>query len=55
MDLATLFTQKGHPIPCGSACMDYPHLSDADTKRLISTVKKIQAHKGHGKGKGKGN
>ncbi|KAG2022009.1 hypothetical protein GB937_004103 [Aspergillus fischeri] len=38
MVLATLFTEQGTPIPCGSACLDYVNLSAADKQKLMDIV-----------------
>ncbi|KAF1998684.1 hypothetical protein P154DRAFT_577791 [Amniculicola lignicola CBS 123094] len=41
MVLATLFTDSGHPIPCGSDCLQYVNLSDADAAQLKGTLKQL--------------
>ncbi|GFF84573.1 hypothetical protein IFM47457_06526, partial [Aspergillus lentulus] len=38
MVLATLFTEQGTLIPCGSACLDYVNLSAAVKQRLMGIV-----------------
>ncbi|KAF7168431.1 hypothetical protein CNMCM5623_001484 [Aspergillus felis] len=38
MNLATLFTEQGTPVPCGSACLDYVDLSAADKQKLMDIV-----------------
>ncbi|GAQ10811.1 hypothetical protein ALT_8132 [Aspergillus lentulus] len=41
MVLATLFAERGTPIPCGSACLDYVNLSAADKQRLMDIVNNL--------------
>ncbi|KAF2469719.1 uncharacterized protein BDR25DRAFT_161055, partial [Lindgomyces ingoldianus] len=41
MNLATLFTDQGHPVPCGSACMAYDDLTDADSQKLLATIQSL--------------
>ncbi|GIC91977.1 uncharacterized protein Aud_008432 [Aspergillus udagawae] len=38
MNLATLFTEQGTPVPCGSACLDYVNLSAGDKQKLMDIV-----------------
>ncbi|KAI9754893.1 MAG: hypothetical protein M4579_004493 [Chaenotheca gracillima] len=41
MDLSTLFVNDGTPQPCGSACLDYINLSDADKGSLMNIVNNL--------------
>lgn len=41
MNLAALFTEGGSVYPCGSACLQYENLSDANTKRLKETIQNL--------------
>lgn len=41
MNLATLFTEQGTPIPCGSACLEYVNLSAEDNQKLIDIINNL--------------
>ncbi|KAB8198910.1 hypothetical protein BDV34DRAFT_218508 [Aspergillus parasiticus] len=41
MNLATLFTEQGTPIPCGSACLEYVNLSAEDNQKLMGIINNL--------------
>ncbi|KAE8416390.1 hypothetical protein BDV36DRAFT_297085 [Aspergillus pseudocaelatus] len=41
MNLATLFTEQGTPIPCGSACLEYVNLSAEDNQKLMDIINNL--------------